>query len=436
MEKNRSGPEKSTYNPFQPVLELIQGADPDRVCLTYGISRQQLQQMLNEYQTSRRQAALADSFTHSNTKRNEPCPCGSGKKYKKCCLPRHEEARQLIPDEQLRKIEERARVKEKLEADVKKGFELIFSEDYARAEQYARKQLETYPEDDRFHDILLMTELALGDYDAAFHTARGRWQTATEEKLYFSDNGYHKREGAEKDQHVHFYSPSTWLDKFWITQRARVWREKYPISEESPVFLTARKLKGANDLKRFPAKQEEGFAARLEAFAPVLAALEAEGTAAVPALLPLTYNFTWASLFVPGLLYGYGTDECLRLLAELSMFRYPYLSQNCLKYLEQRGAGAVPVISEVLSENAAFDELKVGLLAVLGNVVCPESFEILAGFTENENRYVANWACEAISRHRNPDALPYLQKAKERFGALDKIAGAIREIAQLSGKGQ
>ncbi len=23
--------------------------------------------------------------------RNEPCPCGSGKKYKKCCLRKHEE---------------------------------------------------------------------------------------------------------------------------------------------------------------------------------------------------------------------------------------------------------------------------------------------------------------------------------------------------------
>lgn len=27
--------------------------------------------------------------------RNDPCPCGSGKKYKKCCLPKHEEEEQL-----------------------------------------------------------------------------------------------------------------------------------------------------------------------------------------------------------------------------------------------------------------------------------------------------------------------------------------------------
>jgi tetratricopeptide (TPR) repeat protein len=25
--------------------------------------------------------------------RNDPCPCGSGRKYKKCCLPLHEESR-------------------------------------------------------------------------------------------------------------------------------------------------------------------------------------------------------------------------------------------------------------------------------------------------------------------------------------------------------
>lgn len=28
--------------------------------------------------------------------RNDPCPCGSGKKYKKCCLPRDEAARPRV----------------------------------------------------------------------------------------------------------------------------------------------------------------------------------------------------------------------------------------------------------------------------------------------------------------------------------------------------
>ena len=454
MEDNPGALGKGVFNPLQPVYELIQGADPDLVCIKYGISRTQLDKMMNTYQASRREAAVAASFTASKTNRNDPCPCGSGKKYKKCCLPGHEEARKLMPKEQLQQMEGRAKAREKIEKEVRKGFELIFSLEYERAGQFARKQIETFPEDDRFHDILLNACFALGDYDAAFRIARKRWQTAVEEKLFFQENGCHKREGVNRDRHVHFYSPSTWLEKFWIAQRARAWREQYPPDRGAlplsaggnshPAISTLReagspqiaktveKLLAANDLKRFPAKQEEGFEARKLAFAPVLETLQSEGPAAIPFLVPVTYNFTWASLFVPGLLHAWGTEECLRILAELSMFRYPYFSQKCLACLEQTGERAVPVISLVMEENPAFDELKAGLLNVLGNVACRESFEILAKFTEHENRYVVAWACEALGRHKNSEALPFLERAKQRMGPLNQIAGAIKEIAELT----
>jgi hypothetical protein len=430
MEENPGGSGKGVFNPLQPVYELIQGADPDLVCMKYGISRTQLDKMMNAYQASRREAAVADCFTASKTGRNDPCPCGSGKKYKKCCMPGHEEARKLMPKEQLKQMEEKAKAREKLEKEVGMGFELIFSQEYQRADQYARKQIETFPEDDRFYDILLNASFALGDYDAAFQIARKRWQTAVEEKLFFQENGYHKREGVERDRHVHFYSPSTWLEKFWIAQRARTWREQYPQDPggSPPLAKIVEKLQAANDLKRFPAKQEEGFEARKLAFAPVIDTLEAEGPAAIPFLLPSTYNFTWASLFVPGLLHAWGTEECIRILAELSMFRYPYFSQKCLAFMEQTGERAVPVISLVMEENPAFDELKAGLLNVLGNLACRESFEILAKFTEHENRYIVAWACEALGRHKNPEALPFLESAKQRMGPLSQIAEAIKEI--------
>lgn len=32
----------------------------------------------------------------SKTGRNEPCPCGSGKKYKKCCLPLQQKAKAVV----------------------------------------------------------------------------------------------------------------------------------------------------------------------------------------------------------------------------------------------------------------------------------------------------------------------------------------------------
>ncbi len=430
MEETRRPPDGGSFNPLQPVFELLQGGDPDRICLKYGIARPQLDQMLTDYQMSRRRAALADSFTLARTGRNDPCPCGSGKKYKKCCLPRHEEARSTIPPDQVQAMEARAREQEKIEKEVQKGFDLVFSLDFNRAVEYAGKQIEHYPEDDRFHDILQITLLATGDYDGAFRIARKRWQVALEEKLFYQENGYHKREGVERKTHVHFYSPATWLEKFWIAQRARAWRDEYPVQPGSNLLKLAEKLKDANDLKRFPAKKEEGFEERRKAFAPVLADLASEGPGAIPYLLPLTYNFTWASLFVPELLHKCGTDECIRLLAELSMFRYPYFAHNCLAFLEEIGERALTVIGTVVAENPAFDELKAGLLTVLGNMPCEGSFKILAAFTEHENRYLAAWACEALGKHGNPEALPFLEKAKERLGALNKIAGAIKEIAE------
>ena len=34
---------------------------------------------------------------HSRVSRNDPCPCGSGKKYKHCCLPKEAADRQPLP---------------------------------------------------------------------------------------------------------------------------------------------------------------------------------------------------------------------------------------------------------------------------------------------------------------------------------------------------
>jgi hypothetical protein len=429
MHTGPTQPGQAAPDPLQPVLELLQGNDPELICRKYAITRDELNRRTSDYQASRRRMALADGIQAVKAGRNDPCPCGSGKKYKKCCLDKHQEARQAVPAEQLSEMEARAKAKEKLEKEAKKGFELLFAHDFPKARRFALKQLEATPEDDRFHDILVTADLASGDYDSAFRGARRRWQIAQEEKLFYQENGYHKREGESGSQAVYFYSPSTWLEKFWIAQRARAYREAYP-REEGGAGLAklAAKLDAANDLKRFPEREEEGFEARRHALAPVLGELESAGVAAVPYLLPLTYSFSWASLFVPGLLAAYDTDATARLLAELSMFRFPYFSQKCLSHLEGLGERAVDVIDDVLADNPAFDELKAGLLSVLGGIPGPRSFAILARLTEHENRYIVNWAAEALARHKNPDALPYLERAKERVGALSKIAGAIREL--------
>ena len=418
-------------NPLQPVFELLQGGDPDAIAARYGLTRKDLEERLNDYQESRRKVALADQLQMKQVGRNDPCPCGSGKKFKKCCLTAYQEARQTLPPDALQEAEEHTRRKEKIQKEVQRGFDLLFSREYEQARRLAERTLESYPDDDRLHDILSMSSIALGDYDRAFFICRERWQVAGEEKNFYQENGYHKREGEQRKNIVFFYSPSTWLDKFWVANRARTYHKEFPPGDEKSVKALAEGLNAANDTKRFPGRQEEGYEARRKTLAPTLEKLETEGNRAVPYLLPLTYVFSWASLFVPDLLARYGGEDCTRLLAELSMFRFPYFSQKCLKNLEGMGNDVVPIIRETLQENPAFDELKTGLLSVLGKVHTPESFDILVSFMEHENPYVVNWAAQALGEHGSPDALPHLEKAKQRLGALSKIAGAIQELASL-----
>ncbi len=417
-------------DPMEPVYKVLEGEDTAAVCKKYGISPRELDERLSAYQVSRRRAAIEQDLTTRKVGRNDPCPCGSGKKFKKCCLSRQEEAQQGIGHDRLQEMEQQERLRKKLDKDVMTGFELLFSQDFARAERLASRLLESFPEDDRLHDILVTARLASGDYDGAFRLCRNRWQIAREEKLFFQENGYHKREGVERAQSVHFYSPSTWLEKFWIAQRARTYREKYPVNDDPEMLRMVEGLKAANDASRFPAKQEEGYEMRRKALAPVIARLEGAGPAAVPHLLPLCYSFSWAGLFVPDLLRAYGTEASMRLLAELSMFRFPYFAQKCLESLESFREAAIEPIRQVLSEEPAFDELKVGLLAVLGNIRVPESFQILAKYTEHENIYITNHAVKALELHENPDAGIALDKAKRRLKAFDEIAGAAEGLAR------
>ena len=220
MEDRTLRSQPRSQNPLQPVLDLLQGGNPEAICSTYGITREELENRLEAYQTSRRQLVFAEEVTGGKAGRNEPCACGSGKKYKKCCLPKHEEARKNLPRDQVRELEQRTRDREKLGADVRKGFDLLFSQEFGRAQRLARRLLESYPEDDRLHDILVTSFVAAGDYDDAFVASRQRWQVTLEERDFFQEKGYHKREGSDPKKLVHFYPPSTWLEKLWIGERA------------------------------------------------------------------------------------------------------------------------------------------------------------------------------------------------------------------------
>ena len=81
---------------IRPVLELLQGGDPDAIAKKAGITKEKLFQMRDDLLAkaeSRKQQVETGEIPGVKVGRNDPCPCGSGKKYKRCCMEKHEHAR-------------------------------------------------------------------------------------------------------------------------------------------------------------------------------------------------------------------------------------------------------------------------------------------------------------------------------------------------------
>lgn len=49
----------------------------------------------------------------SQPSRNRPCPCGSGRKYKKCCLPPQEQSPEIAPGLSMKDLPPGSRIVEK-----------------------------------------------------------------------------------------------------------------------------------------------------------------------------------------------------------------------------------------------------------------------------------------------------------------------------------
>src|SRR6266568_2870794 len=114
------------------------------------------------------------------TGRNEPCLCGSGKKYKHCCLPKDEEAeriafaeRKKTAAEEQRERErartaERARIEAQLEEDDElveasnAVVDLVHAGRLEEAERAARELLVRYPDVHDGYDRLGMVYEARG----------------------------------------------------------------------------------------------------------------------------------------------------------------------------------------------------------------------------------------------------------------------------------
>lgn len=92
----------------------------------------------------------------SKPSRNDPCPCGSGKKYKKCCLPREEAARTAAAPPERPFI---AELRPDLDEAVDRALQRLEKGQGKRVESEITKLLEQNPD---YH----LTNYAMGVYQA------------------------------------------------------------------------------------------------------------------------------------------------------------------------------------------------------------------------------------------------------------------------------
>lgn len=372
--------------------------------------------------------ALKEELVLKKVGRNEPCPCGSGKKYKKCCLQHHEKAVSFLDPKDVEEQKRIAREKQTLSSDAEMGFTLLFEDRIKDARALASRLIKTYPNDDRFHEIAALSHLYSEDFDHAIEICRMRWEVARDEKTYFLKHGHHRSESAEGSRSVLHYPPEVWLTKYWISLKGRTYKSLLPVKKDKEIARHIAELLKANDRERFPQEKEEGYKVRREALDGTIESLKTRGTDAVPYLLNLLCRYSWAVLFVPEILLHDRTPLAIRALIELSMFDYPYASEQPLNYLEKLNEEALPYIEKALSTDKEFDPIKLGIISVLGHIRIPASYHILLGLLNHEEARVVSCAGGALGVYGDASALSKMIEADKRLGGDSRIKKGIDQL--------
>ena len=417
---------------LEPILQLLQGSDPEVIAQQAGITREQLFRMRDDLlaQAERERAKVIDA-PPVKVGRNDTCPCGSGKKYKQCCLGKHETARQTKDLAETENLKEMQKEQEKLIKRIEKAFGLLGSQKYDEAIRFAAKLIKHYPNEDRLHDIVATSHLYAGDCEEAIDICRQRLEVAKSEKAYFIEHGRYRDAEIDKPALSYYYPPLTWLQKYWIALKAKDYQALHPEAENSTIIALVKELRTADDPNLFPEKHAQGLELRKNALKETLDKLKAIGPENIPYLLPLACKYSWAGLFVPEILFSYKTDMAIRTLIDISMFGFAYASGASLHYLEKLGESAIPHIEEAFTGDNLFDPIKTGIVSVLGNSRIPAAYELLLRLLEHESSHIVNWAGDALGKFNNINALPAMVAANERIGGEKMIDAAIQKLKDL-----
>jgi tetratricopeptide (TPR) repeat protein len=136
-------------------------------------------------------AALSVDVAMRKTGRNDPCHCGSGKKYKRCCMARDAEAASaslaaaaigVLPLHNPRFCED---CNDKLQAQVRMITALVSTGKLDEAEQASHEMLQHYPDLHEGHDCLGMIAQARGDHHQAAEAYRKVIAIAAKEPSFY-----------------------------------------------------------------------------------------------------------------------------------------------------------------------------------------------------------------------------------------------------------
>ena len=418
---------------FEPVLKLLQGGDPEVIARHAGITREELLKMRDDLLAqAERERAKAVAPPPGKVGRNEPSPCGSGKKYKQCCLEKHEAANHTNDTDLKAKQKEQERLIRRIE----KAFGLLGSRQYDEAIRFASKVIQQYPNEDRLHDIIATSHLYAGDCQKAIEICRQRLNVAESEKSFFIEHGRYRDAEIDKPPLSYYYPPLTWLQKYWIALKAKDYEAMYPVKENNNIVALVQRLQTADDPDLFPEKNSQGFELRKNTLKKTLDKLKATGSENIPYLLPLACKYSWAGLFVPEILFSYKTDMAVRSLIDISMFGFAYASGASLNYLEKLGETAIPHIEEAFSRDKTFDPIKTGIVSVLGNIRSPAAYDLLLRLLEHKSSHIVNWAGDALGKFNNINALSAIIAANEKIGGEKMIDTAIQKLKDLQDSGE
>lgn len=374
--------------------------------------------------------ARAEEAIGARVGRNDPCPCGSGKKYKRCCLERHRKLLSTVSPKETYSLIRLKEEKARCEGRIKEGYELLGRREFEKARSLGQKWSKIFPHDDRFKDIMVTASIHLGEPWHALEIAEGGYREALEEKRRFLDSGRHSWEEPNDPRTGYAYAPEAWLERLWVAQKAVTYAEAYPQEPDPHLVRLVRELQRADDPDRYPQAREEGLKVRKESLSHVLEEIKEAGPVALPYLMPLCTRYGWSGLLVPELLVHWGDQDSIRALVELAMFHYPYLSESCLKGLEGLGEKSLPYLQEAFRKDQEMDPLKTGLLSVAGEIGTPTAMGWLVDMLRHPSASIVNWTAGVLGRKGYKAALPEIEKAMQRVGQQPYIIWAIGELKE------